>query len=119
MKFKDSKKHGLAHKHRHFLALLCSMRRSLAKRNILLDSADPEHIYAICDCVYNVLKGNVKVKKHEFIKLKKYKDTLRLIVKPNLSLKKRRQTIKQKGGFLPLILPMIASLISTVLPKIL
>jgi hypothetical protein len=62
------------------------------------------------ECAINVLKGNVPLSQKEFLRLKKYKNTVRALSKRKL-MKKKTESIIQKGGFLPLLLsPIIGAL---------
>lgn len=69
------------------------------------------------ECAINVLKGNVHLSKSQFSRLKKYKSKLRELSKKNTSTKKRL-SIEQRGGFLPLLLaPIVGSLLGGLLKK--
>ena len=85
------------------LKLLSKCKTKLRKA-ILLNS-DSDLIRVIRDCVYNVLKGNVKLKREENEKLDKYKSDLRKFVYERGSLARKRKFLIQKGGFLPLLIP--------------
>ena len=83
-------------------------------RNAILKNCENDLIYIICDCVYNVVKGNVpgltqeKVNKTSLIKLTK-----------KVPIKEKRKILVQKGGgFLPFLLPLVAPLIAQAVSKI-
>jgi hypothetical protein len=59
----------------------------------------------------NVANGNVKVPPTVLSKLKKHKSKIRAAVSKKISFKKRKQLIEQSGGFLPLLLAPIVSLV--------
>ena len=71
-------------------------------RNVILKNCENGLIHIVCDCVYNVVKGNV----------------------PGLTQEKvnklaRNKTLVQKGGgFLPLLLPLVAPFIAKTVSKI-
>jgi len=85
------------------LKLLSTCKTKLRKA-ILLNS-DADLIKVLRDCVYNVLKGNVKLKKEESERLDKYKSDLRKFVYEKGNVKKKRTFLIQKGGWLPLLIP--------------
>ena len=65
-----------------YIALLEALRHSDKNRRLaLLRSADKKLIQYICECALNVLKGVVTIKETQKQKLKKYKRTLRKLVK--------------------------------------
>ncbi len=79
----------------------------------MINSANKELINTICECILNCLNGNVTLKDSEKLQLSKYKYYLRqLLQKKTVSIKKKKQVLKQKGaGFLPIILSAVLSLL--------
>ena len=114
---KKNKKYALI-PHRHFLSLIHNAGNKAAIRNCILDSGSKEDIVCLCNCIYNTLNGNVKLDKRSFMKLKQYKDVMRYAIKPGLSFKRRKEALKQKGGFLPsLLLNVLGGLLLPALKK--
>ena len=112
---------------RSYFAMSVHMRRNIdllkvlhqAKpklRKAMLKHLEPSCIKAICDCVLNILKSVVKMSPVQKRKLARHKDHLRVLVKKDAPLKKRRQTIVQKGeGFLTAVLgPVLKELASLI-----
>ncbi|KAJ8031118.1 hypothetical protein HOLleu_27739 [Holothuria leucospilota] len=96
-------------KHAHELRFLskCSPR----ERKAFLQHADQSLITSICECVSNVVKGNVPVSKAQRSKLSRYKKHLRALSDKRLGHPKRREILVQQGGFLSVLLkPVIQSL---------
>lgn len=77
------------------------------QRQAILKHADKELVLCLCECVLNVLNGNVPLKPHEIEKLRKHQNILRHLVEPKNSLKNRKEIFIQKGGFLPVLLAPI------------
>lgn len=102
----------LTHKKKNYLALLATAKNR-KRRNLLIDYADKDDINAICECIFNVLQGNIKLPKKHKLKLAKDKACLRSLISGKMSLKKKKTSLKQKGGFLPFILPAIIGAITT------
>ena len=82
----------------------------------LLKTAQPEVVNAICDCIHNVLQGNVLLSKHHKSKLKAKKDILRNLVDRKNKVPIRKKLLIQHGsGFLSSILGPVIKVISGVL----
>ena len=98
------------------LEFLCKCSNKL--RKTILENADKELIQCICECVLNCLNGNVHLLKDEQLKLAKYKQPLRQLVKNRQSLKNKREILVQKGGYiLPFLLPAIIESFKQLLNK--
>ena len=108
-------KKNLAYKKRDFLSLIAKAKNP-KKRNQLIDYADNEEILAICECIYNVLQNNIPIEDKDYKKLKKFKTTLRSLIRKT-SMKKRKNTLKQHGGFLNVLIPAALSVLSGLLGR--
>jgi hypothetical protein len=82
-------------------------------RNKLILDAEKCVIDAISEIAKNCLAGNINLKTCDFKKLSKFKNILRQISKKS-SVKRRKQILQQKGGFLTLLIPPALSLIASV-----
>jgi hypothetical protein len=82
-------------------------------RNKLILNAEKCVIDAISEIAKNCLAGNINLKTCDFKNLSKYKKVLRLISKKS-SVKRRKQLLQQKGGFLSFLIPPALSLIASV-----
>ena len=94
------------------LKLLSKAKTSAAKG--IIKAAERDFIDSLCECCLNVLKGRVPLSSTQKKKLVPYKATLR-----NLSLKKhsleKRRSLLQRGGLLPVLLPPVLGLLSSIL----
>ena len=81
-------------------------------RNDILKNCENDLIHIICDCVYNMVKGNVSDLTQEKInKLARHKTSLIKLTKKVI--KEERKILVQKGGgFLPFLLPLVTPLIA-------
>ena len=88
-------------------------------RNAILKNCENDLIHIICDCVYNVVKGNVPdLTQGKVNKLARHKSSLIKLTK-KLPIKEKRKILVQKGGgFLPFLLPLIAPLIAKAVSNI-
>lgn len=97
----------------------------LAKANTvnrmkILKDADPQFVRLICESVFNILKGNIKLTERHYRKLSPHKRTLLFLARKENSLTAKRVALaKKKGGaaFLPMLLPVVISLVSSLLGK--
>ena len=78
-------------------------------RKAILEHADTDLISALCECAHNIPRGTVRLTPREKVRLRKYKDKLRLIANKSLSIPRRRREIQQSGGFLPALLRPLAT----------
>ena len=81
------------------------------KRNGILDRAGKELVHYICDCVLNVLNGNIPLEYEEKERLRRHRHCLRELVKKKNSDKKRKHLI-QEGGFLGALIPVLSGLVT-------
>lgn len=78
-------------------------------RKALIKAADKDLILSVCECAYNLLKGNVSVHPQQKKKLSFFKNILRRLVKKGESFKSKKKYLVQKGGgvFLPILLSAV------------
>lgn len=80
---------------------------SPAERKAVLRVLDVKRVRSICECAYNLLRGNVRpADGRKLAVLRRHKTTLRRLAKRGESLvRKRRYLVQRGGGFLlPLLL---------------
>jgi hypothetical protein len=70
---------------------------------------DNDIIRLLSEICLNLLRGNVKLSPGQIHRLKRHKQILRSLATRNISVKEKRRKLIQRGGFLPLVLPVIAS----------
>jgi hypothetical protein len=85
------------------------------ERATILEGVDSDIIRALCDMCLNVLRGNVPLTTSQMQRLKRHKQTLRSMATRRIPLITKRKLIRQRGGFLPLLLPIIASAVGGLL----
>ena len=85
-----------------------SLKRSIIEKSFA------ELIRCLCDCPYNILKGNVKTAPSNKRKLSKHKTKLRQLSNKQVSLKKK-QKIVHTGGFLSVLLNTLTPVLGGVL----
>ena len=98
--------------HNEILKLLSHCNKNT--RSIIIQKGNKEFIYSICECILNVLNGNVILTEQQIKELKPYKQSLRKLLKNN-SIKIKKKLLIQKGGFLQIILPSIIAGLATII----
>lgn len=98
----------------HYRPMLQKLSTAPVKeREAILKRAPSCLIKLLSECGLNVLKGNVKLTDHQYARLKPHRRLLLHVSRPTASVKERRDALVQKkGGFLPIILPMLLSALS-------
>lgn len=92
---------------------------SKSKRDKLLLSATHDQLHCLSEIAYNTLKGNLDFKNHSVKKLKRFKNEIRKLAKKSTALKKKKELLTQRGGFIPLLLsPIISALVSGAISKV-
>jgi hypothetical protein len=83
-------------------------------RKKFLKSCNKDCILKICECIRNVLNTNLKIKPAHLKKLKRHKQTLRVLALKKPSLLKRKRLLQTGGligALLPALIPALASLV--------
>jgi len=75
-----------------------------SERRFIIESADNTLIRCICECILNILNGNVKLNKTNLANLKQYAQLLCQLVDKKTTIKAKKNLLIQKGGFLPALL---------------
>src|SRR3989442_13340907 len=78
------------------------VRKALMKKH-----CSPEFIKCICECVKNVLVGNVTLSPEHKRRLKRHKRSLRKLTLKKTSLKEKKRIV-QSGGFLGAMIGSVA-----------
>jgi hypothetical protein len=108
---KDSKtrtKHYLPH-----LRSICRLRKT--ERGKFIHKCHPCVIKFIGDCCHALLKRYIKLPSESYKKLKKYQNDILYIARKKTSLRhKRARLIEKSGGFLPFLLPALASSLASI-----
>jgi len=82
---------------------------------LLLKSGNRKLINTICEIIYNVLSGKIKISDQNKEKWKNFRKTLLKLVDNNQNFKQRRKILVQKGGFLQFILPAVITGIASII----
>jgi hypothetical protein len=100
-------------KHHDCLKFLAKTNPKL--RRSVVNAADKDLIYCICECIQNVLAANVPVPFNTIKQLKPYKGTMESIVNKRTNIQHKKRLISQKGGFLPILLAPLLGVIGSLI----
>lgn len=87
-------------------------------KQALLRALDPKVIQILAQIASNIVNGDIKITESQRKKLTRYKDILRKLRDNKNIHTRRRILIRQKGGFLPFLIPLAASALGGVLGKV-
>lgn len=107
-----------AHEHITMLTALKLLKTNRQRRQFVNTSLPNSTVKTICEALYNISHAYCKnINKQQLKKLIKYKRVVRQLAnKPLYPIKRKRDLIiNQKGGFLPVVLPLILSALENVL----
>jgi hypothetical protein len=93
------------------LKLLANGKKSTRKD--ILNVSGPSLTRAICECTKNVLSGRVYCTPSQIRKMRRHVKILRTITEKEVPIVKRKELIKQKGGFLPAVLAPLITIIGS------
>ena len=90
------------------------------KRSVLNQLGGEKKIFnALHEIAHNTLNGNLKLKKNQINKLRPHRKVLENLCVPSSRKcsKKRKKLIVQSGGFLPILIPALTSILSAIISK--
>lgn len=87
-------------------------------RDAIINNATKDLILCICDCAHNFLNGNITFTDKEIKRLLRYQNLIRYLAKKRRDgVKDKKHIIVQNGGFLPLLLTPILSVVGSLLAE--
>ena len=99
-------------KNKNYLCLLSNCKNKL--RKAIVSNSNRDQIYSVCECILNVSNGNIKLKKEDFNKLRKYRKFFKKLLIRKGSLQEKKKLLIQRGGFLQFLIPAVISGISSI-----
>ena len=96
---------------KHGSMVMNMMQATPQTRKKLVKDSPSEVIRCVSECCHNVLKGNVHLSSAQKKKLYLSRQHLRRLASKSISVKKKKQILNQKGGFLSLLAPALLPLL--------
>jgi hypothetical protein len=97
---------------------MLTKRANKQRKRVVIDSLGSGEMNEISELTKNFLANNIPVKRSEIGKLRKYQQTMRRIASPGVSLDSKKTLLKQRGGFLGALVPLLGSVLAPVLGKV-
>lgn len=95
------------------LEVIASIKSTKTRNRVLNDFADNLKVYeAIREIAVNTIKRRVPLTETQKKKLRRYKKVLLSLAKTKNSKITKKKLVRQSGGFLPLLIPIVSGLIS-------
>lgn len=86
-------------------------KASPRKRKDILRGCSNDLLHSLSEIALNLLKGNIPLSSQQYAALKRQKNKIRLLADRKISLRRKRRTLQQTGGFL---LPLLATAIPVI-----
>lgn len=100
------------------LQFIAKIKNRKVRDGILRQWSDDDQFFKVLkEIVENAMKKNLPLKANQKKSLRKYKSTLIQFINPKIPKRKRKQLVSQSGGFLPMLIPAVASFLATALIK--
>ena len=97
---------------------LLQRQKNRRLRKAILEHSDSDLICSLCECAWNILKGNVPLTPKQKTKLRKCKTHLRKLASKKVSTTRKRKVL-QTGGFLSALLaPLVGSILIPLLKQV-
>lgn len=97
--------------------LLAISKCKTCMRKAIINKSDKKLVNSICEMVFNLINGNLNINSSDFQKLKKYKTSLRKLVKKS-NLASKKKILVQNGGFLQFLIPAVITGISEIVSSL-
>lgn len=100
------------------LDLIGSIKNTRMRNAILRDLSSNKDIFnSLSEICYNLAYENIRISPQDKKKLKKHKALIvELATKPRVR-KKQKELVSQSGGFLPIIIPLVTSIVGELISK--
>lgn len=95
----------------HFLNSI-NKKLTKSKRAKIFNKADAKSLNAVGEIVQNLLRGVIPLPEYNLKKLRRYKNPIRKLGRKKISKRLRKSILIQHGGFLPLVLSPLLSLVA-------
>ncbi len=90
------------------------------ERSAILAGVEDDIIKMLTEMTHNTLHGNVPLTRAQWQRLRKYKQMMRTLSSRSVPLHQKRSLLvkHQRGGFLPILLPLVASAVGGVVKQL-
>ena len=100
--------------YKHELKEIDRVKHCKQKRNHIIDQAGIDLVHCLCDCVHNVLNGNIPLDEFDKKRLNRHRHCMRELV-DSKTLDRKRKHLLQEGGILGALIPTIIGLLGSLI----
>ena len=86
-------------------------------RKAVISASSDDLVKSLSELALNTLAGNIELSQWQKRKLAPHRKQVRLLAKKSSSTKTKRNLLKQKGGFIPLLIAPAVSLLASLVGK--
>lgn len=97
------------------LKFVASVKNPLLRTKLLSELSDDNLFKALNEIAINYFKGNINLNSKQKRQIKKYNRLLKRLTNKNSNKSIKKRLIKQSGGFLPILLPTLASIVTALI----
>lgn len=87
------------------------------QRRAFFELATAEQLRMMEELFLNLLKNPVGISKRDLATARKYKSHIQKLANTEISKKRKKRILNQKGGFLTALIPILGSLLGAFLPR--
>lgn len=114
--FLRAKISALLREHLPRLEFIASLKQSKLRTAVLKEfSKDPTFCRALREVAKNTLKRNVSIRGDQVKELYKHRKVIKGLAKRKNKRSVKRKLVEQSGGFLPILIPIIATAIGEII----
>ena len=89
-------------------------KASKRERCKILKNINDDEVKTLCDICHNIINQNIRVTPTQLKRLRKHKAIVRALGSRS-SLRQKKRYLRQKGGFLAALLPLLGTVASTLI----
>ena len=97
------------------LKFIASVKNDFLRKKLLQSMSDECLFKALNEIAINYSKGNIKLTSNQKRRMRKHEKLIRKLSRKNNKSSYKKSLIKQSGGFLPIILPAVASILTSLI----
>ena len=100
------------------LKIIARIRDLRMRKKILSEIADKCLYKALNEIAVNTVSKKVPLNRATKIKLRKYKTQIKALTRRTKSRRSQKKLVIQSGGFLPILIPAVASILGSIISSI-
>jgi predicted nucleic acid-binding OB-fold protein len=100
------------------LQFIAGIKNKKLREKILKEKSSDEKLFSsLKEIVENTLRKKLPIKPRTKKLLQRHKNKFKKFIKPTISKRSRKTLLSQSGGYLPILIPLVVSFLSSILSK--